>query len=68
MLEAEKLRQGLTRDAAAVSARRQLGNTLLASEDSRDAWLIGWLDSIFADLRCAFRTMAANKTFSWESE
>ncbi len=64
MLEAEKMQQGLGRDAAAASARRQLGNTTLAREYSRDAWLIVWLDTLQADLRYALRTIAGNKTFS----
>jgi predicted permease len=64
MLEAEKMQQGLGRDVAAASARRQFGNTTLAREYSRDAWLIVWLDTLQADLRYALRTMAGNKTFS----
>lgn len=40
MLELEKARQGLAREAAAASARRQLGNTLVVREDSRDVWIV----------------------------
>jgi len=36
MLELEKTRQGLASEAAGVSARRQLGNTTLACEYSRE--------------------------------
>jgi predicted permease len=64
MLELEKTRQGIAREAAAVGARRQMGNTLLAREDSRDVWIIAWLDTLAADVRYALRTMAANKTFA----
>jgi predicted permease len=64
MLELEKTSQGVAGEAAAVSARRQLGNTLLAREYSREAWMIAWLDTLAADLRYAWRTMAANKTFA----
>jgi macrolide transport system ATP-binding/permease protein len=63
MIELEKTRQGLGREAAAVSARRQLGNTTLAREYSREVWIIAWLDTLAADVRYALRTMAANKTF-----
>ena len=35
MLEAEKARQGLAHEAAAVSAQRQLGDTMRAREFSR---------------------------------
>jgi predicted permease len=64
MLELEKTRQGTAREAAAVSARRQLGNTMLAREYSREVWIVAWLDTLAADLRYALRTMAANKTFA----
>ena len=64
MLEAEKTRQGLGREAAAVSARRQLGDTMRAREHARETWIIAWLDTLSADVRYALRTMAANKTFA----
>jgi macrolide transport system ATP-binding/permease protein len=64
MLAAEKAREGLDSEAAGVSARRQLGNTTLASERARDVWIVAWLDTLGADLRYAVRAMAANKTFA----
>jgi predicted permease len=64
MLEAEKAREGLDREAAVASASRQLGNTMLAGEYARDAWIISWLDTLLADVRYSLRTMAANKAFS----
>jgi len=36
MIEIEKTREGLAPEAATVSARRQLGNTTLACEYSRE--------------------------------
>jgi len=63
MLELEKTRQGTAPEAAAVSTRRQLGNTTLAREYSREVWIIAWLDTLAADVRYALRTIAANKTF-----
>jgi macrolide transport system ATP-binding/permease protein len=64
MLAAEKARNGLDPEAAAASARRQLGNTTLAREGAREVWIIAWLDTLGADVRYALRTMAANKTFA----
>ena len=64
MLEHEKASQGAAGEAAALSARRQLGNTTLAGEHAREVWIIAWLDTLAADLRYAGRTMAANKTFA----
>ena len=40
MLAAEKAGEGLDPEAAVESARRQLGNTMLASEHARDVWII----------------------------
>jgi predicted permease len=64
MLELEKAGEGLPPDAAAVAARRQLGNTLLARERSRDVWIVAWLDGLLADLRYGLRTIAGNKPFA----
>ena len=64
MLEREKAAEGVAGEAAALSARRQLGNTTLAGEHAREVWIIAWLDTLAADLRYARRTMAANKTFA----
>ena len=64
MFEVEKTQQGLAREAAAMSARRQLGNTALAWDYSKDVWIIAWLDTLVADVRYALRRIAANKTFS----
>ena len=35
-------RDGLTAEEAAMASRRSLGNTLLARDDVRDAWLRSW--------------------------
>ena len=63
MLELEKARGGEAPEAAALSARRQLGNTTLASEDSREAWIVAWLDTLATDLRYGLRTLLAHKSF-----
>lgn len=55
MLEVDKTRQGLAREDAVVSARRQLGNTMLAADSSRDVWIISWLDMLVADVRYTLR-------------
>ncbi|MBA0087416.1 MAG: ABC transporter permease, partial [Acidobacteria bacterium Pan2503] len=60
----ERNARGLTDEEAQYAARRDLGNYTLVREDTRAAW--GWtlLEQFLRDARYAFRTMAANKTFS----
>ena len=63
--EAEERRaKGATNEEARYAARRDLGSVTLVKEDTRAAW--GWtiLEQFLQDVRYAFRTMAANKTFS----
>ena len=64
MLELEKTRHGVAPEAAAASARRQFGNSILARECSRDFWIIAWLDTLGADVRYALRSLGGNKTFA----
>ena len=63
--EAEERRaDGLSEEQAGYAARRDLGNYTLVQEDTRATW--GWtlLGQFIQDVRYAFRTMAANKTFT----
>jgi predicted permease len=41
-----------------------MGNTALMIEHSRDAWIVGWLDTVSRDVRYAFRSFARNPGFS----
>ena len=60
----ERQDAGLAREQAKWAARRDLGNITLLQEKTRAAW--GWtlLEQFGQDLRYAWRTMIANKTFS----
>jgi macrolide transport system ATP-binding/permease protein len=63
--EAEERRaRGLTEEEARYAARRDLGNLTLVKEDTRAEWAWPLVEQFFQDARFAFRTMAANKTFS----
>ena len=48
---------------AQIAGRRELGNLTLAMEEARAVWGWAWLDSIFADIRYAFRTLARQPSF-----
>jgi len=63
--EAGELQErGLAREEARRAARRELGNRALVEEGTRAAWTWTWWEHLGQDLRYAFRTMAANKSFS----
>jgi macrolide transport system ATP-binding/permease protein len=57
--------EGLAEDKARWAARRGLGNLTLLRENTRAMW--GWtiLEQLGQDLRYAFRTMAANRLFTF---
>ena len=50
--------RGMSRADARLAARREFGNVAVHQEDARDARRTGWLDSIGADVRFAFRFFA----------
>jgi macrolide transport system ATP-binding/permease protein len=62
--EAEEHQSEGSAEEAKWAARRELGNVGLVQENTRAAW--GWTfwEQLLQDLRYAFRTMGANKTFS----
>ncbi len=68
MIENDKAHEGLDRERAALAARRQLGNTVVAREDSTVPWALGrsdrplpastpWYTALVTDLRDAFRNL-----------
>jgi len=53
--------RGMSREAAALEARREFGNRTVIQEDARDARGMRWLDAFRGDLRFAFRYFGRNK-------
>src|SRR5215208_3220548 len=55
---------GMSEAAAAREARRRFGNRTYQKERARDADVLGWLESLGADLRYAVRALRASPAFT----
>ena len=56
--------EGMSEDEAMREARRRFGNRGVQAERTRDADLLGWLDSLRADARYAFRALRRTPVFT----
>lgn len=64
MLIDDEERRGRAHAAAALNARRRLGNTTLMTEYARDPWVVAWLDTLGRDLRYGLRSFRRNPAFT----
>src|SRR6266700_5640230 len=55
---------GMSRKEAAAVARREFGNVTLIEEDSREIWRWPTIESFFADVRYALRTLRQSAAFT----
>jgi putative ABC transport system permease protein len=60
----ELVSTGLPRKEATAAARRQFGNITLVEQDSREVWQWTTIESLFADLRFAVRTLRKTPAFT----
>jgi putative ABC transport system permease protein len=60
----ELVASGLPRKEATAAARRQFGNVTMIEEDSRTVWRWPSIESFFADVRYAFRTLRKTPGFT----
>ncbi len=60
----ENLEEGMPLDQAQRDARRAFGNTTIALEDSREAWIYRWADDLRKDFRFGLRMLLKNRAFS----
>ena len=60
----EQCMEGASPQDAALSARRDFGNTALVREDTRAAWTWSWFEQLGQDSRYALRAMRRNRVFT----
>ena len=63
MKQSELEDRGMDKTAAALAARRALGNMTLARERARRVWLWPWLEAIIQDAGYVIRTFRREPTF-----
>jgi len=56
--------QGMSRAEAEQEARKRFGHRGTMRESTRDADVLGWLESLGADVRYALRALRANPSFT----
>ncbi|HTC66132.1 MAG TPA: ABC transporter permease [Candidatus Acidoferrum sp.] len=61
---ADNINAGMTPTEARHEAQKQFGNTSLLKEDAREIDIIGWLDTVAADLHYATRVLRKNPGFA----
>lgn len=64
MATADRIARGEAPEAAAVAARRELGNLSQIEEATRDVWGGRWVDQAVQDVRYALRTVRRNPGFA----
>ena len=60
----ERVAAGMSKREATAAARREFGNVTLVEQDSREVWQWPSIESFFADVRYALRTLRKNPGFT----
>jgi putative ABC transport system permease protein len=60
----DRVGNGEPPEHAAVSARREFGNTTLIKETAREVWVWTWLESLMQDVRFSIRSLSRAPAFT----
>lgn len=60
----ELMDDGVAREEAESTARREFGNVTLMEERSREVWQWAWLESVVTDVRLAMRRLKKSPGFA----
>ena len=64
MRHEDEIRRGRHPEQAPLVSRRRFGSVLNVKEQSKDAWLFAWLESVLQDVRFAVRGLRRAPTFA----
>lgn len=64
MREQESQSEGVDRKESAYAARRRFGNVTSVQETCRELWTMGWIDSLWLDVRHGCRQLRMNRGFA----
>jgi MacB-like periplasmic core domain len=64
MRAANNIAAGMAPAEAGHDAQKRFGNSTLLKEDTREADILGWLDTVTAAIRCAVRVLLKNPGFA----
>jgi len=56
--------QGFSAGDAGYAARRQFGNLMLVKEACREMWTLGWIETLWRDVRYGCRQLRLNRSFA----